>query len=120
MKRSLFWLNIKDINDQTPLHMAAQNGCTDTVKLLVEQQGVELELRDKEGRTPIDLALSSQHPISRGCIETVKVLIEKENHVFDFDPRQGLSLRKWALSKGYIEYPPGLGPPLARKRRREE
>ena len=120
VKRSLFWLNSKDINDQTPLHMAAETGCTDTVKLLVEQQGVELNLRDKNGRTPLHLALLSQPPVSRGCIETVRVLIEKENHVFDFDRRQGLSLRKWALSKGYLEYPPGLSPPLARKRRREE
>ena len=46
------------------------------------------------------------------------MLIEKENYVFDFDRRQGLSLKTWALSKGYLEYPPGLSPPLARKRRR--
>ena len=97
-------LDLQDEHGQTLLHIAAQNGNTETVKMLVKEQGVELNLRDKDGRTPLHLALS-QHPVSRGCIETVKVLIEKENHVFDFDLRQGLSLRKWALSKGYLEYP---------------
>ena len=107
-------LNLQDQNGRTPLHIAARNGRTEVVRLLVEKQGVELNLQDQHGRTPLFIAARNGHT------EVVRILVENENHVFDFDRRQGLSLQEWALSKGYIEYPPGLSPPLARKRRREE
>ncbi|KAM0804500.1 hypothetical protein BDR22DRAFT_878960 [Usnea florida] len=113
-------LNLKDQRGTTPLHLAAQNGDTDMVKLLIEKQGVELNLRDKDGRTPLHMAaknghartvkflvekqaLSPRRPLLPGYIKTTRVLIQKENHVFDFDPSQGVSLLEWALSKGHIE-----------------
>jgi len=43
-------------NGQTALHIAAQRGADDIVRTLVDL-GAELDLRDKQKRTPLDLAL---------------------------------------------------------------
>ena len=76
--------NLQDKFGNTPLHMAAQNGHAHTVKVLVEEQGIALSLKNQDDETPLSLAASFDRA------DIVKVLVEKENHVFDFDPRQGV------------------------------
>ncbi|CAH1776296.1 unnamed protein product [Owenia fusiformis] len=46
---------------QTPLHLACINGNLAGVKELCENDGVEIELPDKNGKTPIMLAMGRKH-----------------------------------------------------------
>jgi ankyrin repeat protein len=48
-------VNAFNLNGQTALHVAAQRGADDVVKLLVEN-GASMDLRDKQKRTALDLA----------------------------------------------------------------
>ena len=43
-------------NGNTPLHVAVWNGYTDIVKLLLEQPGIDLYIKNKDGKTALDLA----------------------------------------------------------------
>ncbi|KAL8604074.1 hypothetical protein ACOMHN_024899 [Nucella lapillus] len=46
---------------QTPLHLACINGNITAVKDLCEQDGVEIDLADKNGKTPLMLAVGRKH-----------------------------------------------------------
>jgi ankyrin repeat protein len=54
---------------QTALHGAAQRGFTPFVKFLAEN-GADVQAKDANGRTPLDLAKASKEPLT----ETVKLL----------------------------------------------
>ncbi len=43
-------------NGNTPLHVAALNGYTDIVRLLLEQPGIDIGLTNNNGKTALDLA----------------------------------------------------------------
>ena len=43
-------------NGNTPLHVTVWNGYTDIVKLLLEQPGIDLYIKNKDGKTALDLA----------------------------------------------------------------
>lgn len=47
-------------NGRTPLMLAALEGCVDVISLLLEK-GARLDMKDKEGRTAYDLAVSGKH-----------------------------------------------------------
>ncbi|XP_060553590.1 uncharacterized protein LOC132732310 isoform X2 [Ruditapes philippinarum] len=51
----------KDNFGQTPLHLACINGDLTSVRELCEQDGVELGLPDKNGKTPLMLATGRKH-----------------------------------------------------------
>ncbi|ESO88486.1 hypothetical protein LOTGIDRAFT_219211 [Lottia gigantea] len=51
----------KDNFGQTPLHLACINGNLTAVKELCEQDGVEIDLADKNNKTPLMLALGRKH-----------------------------------------------------------
>ena len=46
---------------QTPLHLSCINGDLNTVKMLCEQDGVEMELEDHNRKTPLMLAKGRNH-----------------------------------------------------------
>ncbi|XP_068723492.1 uncharacterized protein [Montipora capricornis] len=50
--------NERNKNGSSPLHLAAQNGHLEVVKLMVKR-GVAIKLRDRLGRTPFNVAVSS-------------------------------------------------------------
>ncbi|XP_025085865.1 probable protein S-acyltransferase 23 isoform X2 [Pomacea canaliculata] len=51
----------KDNYLQTPLHLACINGNLTAVRELCEQDGVEIDLQDKNGKTPLMLAVGRKH-----------------------------------------------------------
>ncbi len=61
-------VNEQNIDKQTPLHIAGQNGHTEIVKLLISR-GASIEAQNKRNCTPLHLAAHSGH------IESVKQLI---------------------------------------------
>lgn len=53
-------------NGNTPLHIAALNGYTDIVKLLLEQPSIEKNRPNNEGKTALDLAIErNQEEVAR-------------------------------------------------------
>lgn len=49
-------INHENYYKQTPLHLAVCHRKPQVVKWLVQQKGIALNVRDKDGRTPLDLA----------------------------------------------------------------
>ena len=49
-----------DNNDRSPLSYAAEDGCAAKVEVLLATKKVNVNLRDKEGRTPLWYARHSQ------------------------------------------------------------
>ena len=55
-----------DDDGNTPLHNAVQENNMDAIRILVEEMGVDLTLRNKAGKTPLHIAvdLESEHILS--------------------------------------------------------
>ncbi|XP_022807976.1 ankyrin repeat domain-containing protein 50-like [Stylophora pistillata] len=49
-------INAVDLNGRTALHLAAENGLADAVNVLLQRKA-KLEIRDKTGKTPLELAV---------------------------------------------------------------
>lgn len=60
----------KNKDGHYPIHLAAENGIEDVVKLLLQTEGHHLD-NDNYGKTALDLAAAAGHP------NTVKILCEK-------------------------------------------
>jgi len=54
-------INETDWNGMAALHNAAQLGLMESVKLLVEEGGADVNLKDNFGRAPADLAKEFAH-----------------------------------------------------------
>ena len=52
----------------SPLFVAAENGHTDVVKLLLAK-GADAKAKDEDGRTPGDLAIETRHPMCLALVE---------------------------------------------------
>ncbi|XP_054755379.2 uncharacterized protein LOC129261337 [Lytechinus pictus] len=59
----------KDNYGQTPLHLACINGDLNTVKMLCEQDGVEVDLEDHNHKTPLLLAKGRNHTEIMGYLD---------------------------------------------------
>lgn len=51
--------NIQDYHGRTPLHYASEKGHTSAVQTLLLCEGLMVDIRDKEGQTPLDLAIKN-------------------------------------------------------------
>ncbi|WP_406831117.1 ankyrin repeat domain-containing protein [Wolbachia endosymbiont (group A) of Bibio marci] len=54
----------------TLLHLAAEEGCTEIVKVLLQAKGIDINAANEFGQTPLHLAAEEGHT------EIVKILIE--------------------------------------------
>ncbi|KAL7137681.1 hypothetical protein ABFS83_10G109500 [Erythranthe nasuta] len=66
-------LEIKNMYGETPLHMAAKNGCNEAAKLLLTN-GAFVEAKANNGMTPLHLAV--WHSLRAGDCSTVNTLLE--------------------------------------------
>ncbi|XP_049398632.1 protein CfxQ homolog isoform X1 [Solanum stenotomum] len=66
-------LEAKNMYGETPLHMAAKNGCNETAKMLLAH-GALVEARANNGMTPLHLAV--WHSLRAEDYTTVKTLLE--------------------------------------------
>ncbi|KAF6749763.1 hypothetical protein DFP72DRAFT_912652 [Ephemerocybe angulata] len=71
-------VNIPDENGKTPMMIACQNGHTNCVQVLIETPGVEVEPRDKSGRTAFWYACSCDR-------DAVPLLLLSSSLKFDLD-----------------------------------
>ena len=62
-------LNARDINGQSPLHVAAAYGRTNIVEFLIEM-GENVNIKDKTAKTPLHIAAQN------GYKDTVEVLLK--------------------------------------------
>ncbi|PTB72231.1 hypothetical protein M440DRAFT_1405612 [Trichoderma longibrachiatum ATCC 18648] len=87
----------KDMENRSPLHWAATNGCHDAIRYLVNQ-GAQVDLMDSNHHTPLYAALSNnrRHKVDRW--ETADLLVELESKT-DF-MIQGKEAFEWALECG--------------------
>ena len=49
------------IKNHQDLHLASQNGNTEAVKLLLKQEGIDINKGNKYGWTPLHLAAQNEH-----------------------------------------------------------
>ncbi|KAF9612472.1 hypothetical protein IFM89_000220, partial [Coptis chinensis] len=66
-------LEAKNKNGETPLHIAAKNGCSGAARMLLEH-GALVEAKANNGMTPLHLAV--QHSLQAKDCSTVKTLLE--------------------------------------------
>ncbi|XP_026674113.1 uncharacterized protein LOC113465041 [Ceratina calcarata] len=63
-------INVKNVDGQNPLHIAAANGRTNIVKYFVDERGFDVNDTDSYEKTPLHLAAQGNHK------DTVKVLLK--------------------------------------------
>ena len=60
-----------DFKKQHAIHFACESGNSDLVKYLINEKGIDVELSDGDGKSPLQYACLS------GNLEVVKFLIEE-------------------------------------------
>ncbi|MCB9027270.1 MAG: ankyrin repeat domain-containing protein [Bdellovibrionaceae bacterium] len=92
---SVIDINVQDKSGTTALIWAAQNGHTDTVKLLLDN-AASVDVQDRDGYTALILAAHN------GQTETVKLLLASGANV-DVQDRDGYTALMWAAQYGRTE-----------------
>lgn len=82
--------------DNSRLLAAAESGLTDVVKELLEE-GVDVNIRDKNGFTPLILAAE------RGFAATVQVLLDNNAEINTKEYLFGRTALMWAVKNGHYE-----------------
>lgn len=88
-------VNIKDENDYTPLHVAAQKGKLEIAKELLSHKA-NANARDIENLTPLHIAVGNRN------VEVAKVLISARSDVNAQD-KNGMTPLHWAAHEGELE-----------------
>lgn len=89
--------NLNSTNNlgRTALHLVAQNGNEFALRLLLEQEGVDVDSKDHRGQTPLSLASGN------GREEVVQRLLEREGVDVNSRDIGGRTPLSWAAVKGH-------------------
>lgn len=69
-------INTRDtLFQRTPLHEAVTVRCVESIKLLVQDPKCDINVQDKEGRTPLHLIAASYH-VTKQAVEIVKAFVK--------------------------------------------
>ena len=63
--------SVVDVAGRTPLHLAAVNGSTDIISVLLAVKGININAKDRDGDTPLHLAAL------QGSVDSVQALLAK-------------------------------------------
>ncbi|KAL7276073.1 hypothetical protein RUND412_000957 [Rhizina undulata] len=80
-----------------PIHLIAKYGYCEGMKLLLEQEGVDWNAKDKYGETPLNHAVHSGHEA------VVRLLLEQEGVDLNVKNYDGQGLRDIAANKGHLK-----------------
>lgn len=89
-------LNVKDVNGQTSLHIAAKYGRADIVQLFIEKHGACPDMKDNKLRTPLHYAARNGHS------EVVEILLKNKANFRILD-QVGLGAIQYAISNRHID-----------------
>jgi ankyrin repeat protein len=68
-------VNIRDSDDQTPLHFAASNALVDATRAII-QQGADIDSRDNNGSTPLHRAIINYPLANDEGLNVMKLLLD--------------------------------------------
>lgn len=86
--------NVANTEGRTPLSWAAAEGSEETIELLLQQPGIELDTADKSGQTPL------LHAADAGHAKCVRMLLEKGANV-KYADKEGRTALCLAAIKGH-------------------
>ncbi|KAI0478139.1 hypothetical protein F4859DRAFT_478707 [Xylaria cf. heliscus] len=88
-------INLVDYRNQTPLSLAAENGCEAAVRLLLDTGKVEIDSKDRYSRTPLSWAAENgREAVIQHLLNTGKVEIDSKDKEFGRTPLS------WAAKNG--------------------
>ncbi|MDR1261457.1 MAG: ankyrin repeat domain-containing protein [Rickettsiales bacterium] len=90
-------VDTRDQNCNTPLHLAAYNGHTDTVEALLNAEGINVNAKDNNGATPLHSAIKNNR------IDVVEVLLRAEGININEDDYSGSTPLHWAVYGGNVD-----------------
>ncbi|XP_044729552.1 serine/threonine-protein phosphatase 6 regulatory ankyrin repeat subunit A-like [Chrysoperla carnea] len=90
-----FDVNLKDLNGQSPLHIAAAHGRKNTVEFFLTETGICVDDLDKKHRTPLHIAAEHNNK------EVVEILL-KNNASTNTKDKRGLSPLHYAIKHNHI------------------
>ena len=82
-------------NYVSPLSWAALRGHRDTVRLLLEQDGIEVNYKDPSGATALSRAAANQHEA------VVQMLLKRDDVEADSKDSEGRTPLSWAAGRGH-------------------
>ena len=89
---------IKNLNGSTPLHVAAEKGSLEVLKILIQNNNFNINAKDVDGKTPLILAVTNGH------IEIVEHLLNNSNcNLQANEHNNGWNALHFCISNGNLE-----------------
>ena len=88
-------MNLQDLDDMSPVHLAAESGHLNIVKYLIET-GTSVNLQDVDGMSSVHWAAKGGH------LDIIKYLVEKWGSI-DLQDENGMSPMHWAAKGGHLD-----------------
>lgn len=90
-------VNATNDDDETPLHLAAENDNIYAVQALLKNKNITVNIRDKVGRTPLHWATLLGHT------DIVKAILTKKDAKVNVADKDGKTPLHWAIENDHID-----------------
>jgi hypothetical protein len=101
-------VNAKNKDGYTPLHRTAINSYADAARLLISS-GADVNAKDKESRTPLDIALEEEDPEVTNVLALAMLSFAKLDDAMPLSVIRGLWLAGFPASEGYLSVGSAFG-----------